>query len=1258
MSSRFTDAQLMAIRTRDRNLLVSAGAGAGKTSTLIERLYEILVTPDECPIDQLLVVTFTRAAAQEMRTRLQKRLTEAMVASPQGSSEREWLQSQLLAVPRAQLSTIHSFCLRVLSEHAEKVPLSPSFQLISEGERILWQQEFLRAKLDDLMATDSEETEAVKTLLRHSKATNAVNLLLGWIVDFHAFIESLPDPEGWIDRWTAEGAWDPSDPHVSALWQGRIRSAVARIHSSLEALRPLAKAATSPGLVVAGQEIIALADELARRLIDEAPLDPGAICALLSFGRLSSAKSAGGLTESDEALKKGRADLMKEMSKARETLTALARFSTMQEEGETRRVLRVFTRRLGLQWYRELFDLQVTECRLTFSHLERLTHVLLVGPNGAPTAVADQYRGMFQHVFVDEFQDVNELQESILRAIARPAVGSRGGNFFAVGDVKQSIYEFRQAEPTLFLGLFDRSVNCDPDNSSPMDSRILLQHNFRSDAELLGLFNRLFERLMVKRSLGIDYAAEHRLLAGRTADGMPHRSPEFSLTIIPPERELPFEWMDHVSLEAALVAQKVLEIGPPWRDICILVRTAKGRVSDLHEALSQAGIPVYTSSRSGFLTAVEVVEFQAILRAIENPWLDVDLLGTLRGPAFRWSDSELLDLRAYNREQLFFQNLLSISADESHPLCDKSGVVLESLSRWQSMANHQPMQEFFARLYEELNLLDVALVRPGGEQRRRNLEALLDRAAEFDGFQRKGLARFLQFLDQLIDEGRDLATPAVIPEGADMVQIMTIHASKGMEFPIVLIPFAGARFNAVGRRRPVLWDRHVGIATRIGADTTEEDMTNLPMVLLGSERKRRETCEELRLLYVALTRAERAVHVIGSVESAGVDRMLEQPELHLPPDMIVEARSFAEWVLPWVASETGESAEGQHLEYLKLDRPDPQGLSSLIVENQALADFLRAGTLAPGVTSRRERAAWIARALQGEGGHAAPRDRETGLEPTSGFADALTRVRELAAQTPAPLLRAKLSVTEAKRTWEASRDLETPAFQAPRRSNADRMAWIPERLRTSRSAPASGGSKLGLLMHRFLANMQMHGHGKVLRLKGEVNRQVGDGLLTEAEAASIRLDDLAWFFGTPVGVALLQQQGRLYRERAFSAAVDGASLHAAAAGRTMILQGVLDVLYRGPNGWIVVDYKTDRVDSEERLARLREAYSVQMRLYALLVETTLGEPVDVAHLVFLQAREVVTIRPDAIAIQWEEVLAAGAVIFAEAEDSAPAIRWI
>jgi ATP-dependent helicase/nuclease subunit A len=635
----------------------------------------------------------------------------------------------------------------------------------------------------------------------------------------------------------------------------------------------------------------------------------------------------------------------------------------------------------------------------------------------------------------------------------------------------------------------------------------------------------------------------------------------------------------------------------------------------------------------------------------------------LRGPAFRWSEDELLQLRLVDRQAYFYSNLLAAAIDIESPLRSRASEVIAALKRWQDWSAHLNMEELFVQLFDELDLLEIAAVRPGGDQRRRNLEALLDRAREFDGFLRKGLSRFLRYLDDLIEEGRDFAAPSAIPENADVVRIMTIHASKGMEFPIVILPWIGARFNDSGRRRAILWDRGCGISSRLTELDDEEDNSDADLLheLIQQERARKETCEELRLLYVALTRARESVHLIGSFKQRHFEALVEQGAAgEKAAEVILSGRCYGDWVLPWAVELAGQAPQaGSTISF------GPATLRCVAESElrEGLAWARRVGQELERLRSVQAvtRTDWEALIASTDALDPSAKTPDAPMDPAlvAEFAKAAERIAELQRQPPNPLLRAKISVTEAKRAYEAHRDESTPAY-AIRESAAGGGVpeWVPPGFGGKPALVLDSGPQLGTITHRFLANLDLAPMGKSIRLKEEVARQVTEGLLSPEEAAVLRLPDVAAFFGTAAGSELLQQMGRVHRERAFTAKVEGGRLHPLAVGRPVILQGILDVLYRRTDGWVILDYKTDFIRSPEHLAELRRAYSIQMVLYKLLVETTLEEPVVAGRLAFLRERQVVDVDWNGISVPWEEILQASAVLFPEASSIDPAIKWL
>jgi ATP-dependent helicase/nuclease subunit A len=877
--------------------------------------------------------------------------------------------------------------------------------------------------------------------------------------------------------------------------------------------------------------------------------------------------------------------------------------------------IRVFIEEVAVKWHRELFEQHVEKRRLTFSHLERLAMQLLHASDGGPSEIAQYYRSRFRHILVDEFQDTNQLQESIIRALCRPCDDAAGGNLFVVGDVKQSIYEFRQAEPDIFLGIYKNSGAYDVANHT--DTRLDLAENFRSDPALLDEFNRIFAWLLQEGTVGVDYSAGHAFKPGRTESRAPHRTPRFQIDLLP--RQTGDDGEEPATIEARHVARLVKQLGPPWKDICILLRSTVGSAGELVEAFNEVGVPVFCDSKLGFLTAVEVIEFQTLLRAVYNPYEDVALLGALRGPAGEWNEEELLALRHLDRRAAFYAILSNVAENVEHELSEKANRFLEQLRLWQEESTRLPMAEFFARLFDSLDLLERASVRPGGDQRRLNLLHMLEQAREFDSFLRKGLGEFLTFLADMIANDEDFAPPSPLPSDADVVRIMSIHKSKGMQFPVVILPFTGKKFNDANLGQSFLFDRELGVATRLR--DVESDLESLPPIyeIIRAHRKRKERAEELRLLYVALTRAQESVFVVGSVKEPAetIEHLCARGTLP-PAGEILEAANPAEWIM-------NHAAHRFQIPIMEPEYDVYDGIAVLRVKP------------APAVVE--PEAVNLEKA------------REVEPELIADLGEARKRIIALSQSAPPSKVRAKVSVSELKRAYDTLRDAETPPMPAPLfPGEVDRAAqWLPPQFRPD-ATPT--GANRGTATHRFLANCALVELSRGDRtLSQESKRLVDSHMLTQEEASLINLHNIAWFLNGPLGKRVQLQATRLHRERPFSVRVDGGEFGQQDLQEPTILQGVVDLFFREEAGWILVDYKTDFCgENGERIDYLVEGYTPQLQLYRLLVERTLREPVAETWLVFLGGRQLRQVPPaenPAEAIR--SLIEAGAVLFPQPE---------
>ncbi|MCC5878050.1 MAG: UvrD-helicase domain-containing protein [Candidatus Sumerlaeia bacterium] len=1206
---KFTPSQQAAIDITGRNLVVSAGAGSGKTATLIERIYRLVTDPGEPRrIDQLLVVTFTRAAAGEMKERLVARFREALADDGLSGDMRTHIEEQLYNLPSASISTIHSFCLDLISSFPNLAGLAPGFELMAVEEARLLRRDFLVDKIAESLNEDNETARCLRRILDVRDPLSGMDTLVKQLSKIHEFLDALVDHEGLLAR--QEQLADPANPATNRLLSDYLEAMLQQVRGRIAPLLAFDPGSLNEKFREQLEHLRALDGQLAGPIpVERIP----SLLELLSLPALSRKK----MEESDADLqfKEIRTEVMGVLRDIRKELAVL-----VPEELPTLLQLSSdlsleLLRGPGIAWNREHFELHMSMRKLTFSHLEKISHRLL---HDIPESerIRAWYRERFTDVLVDEFQDVNELQDAIIRAISRDGGDGLGGNRFFVGDVKQSIYQFRQADPTLFLRLLDDAFPHGGDDLLPLDTRIDLVENFRSSPRLLGEMNQLFERILLRETAGVDYRDGHAFIPGRK-DIHPEREPSFSLHLV--DKKVSGDWEDEQDTlaEAALVANRISELGPPWRDHTILLRSTRGTAPALIEALATQGIPVYCEARIGFLAAVEVIEFQSILRAISNPFHDMSFLGMLRGPAFRWSDDDLLALRMISRELLYIQLVEAAAGDGDHPLSERSRQVLETLARWQEWATRQSMADFFAQLMDDIDLLDAASTRPGGDQRRLNLEFLLERGRQFDRFSRKGLDEFLRFLDDLIENGEDFAPPSPLSDDADVVRIMTIHASKGMQFPLVYIPFLGKRFNEEDLRSPFLHDREIGLASSVTDIQMPEETTPLLHRLFRNHLRKKLIAEELRLLYVALTRAREGVMVTGT--TGGLEKLNAQPRSGMiSPARIHSAGNALDWLV----------AHGA------LRFPD--------------ADFMRSGTIAAdGIASlvvhRGEQLASLQPDFLGDGTNEDQPPLST--EFLTKFHAAATRIDALHALGTPDALRAKVSVTELKRTYDASRDLETPPYHAALdEEGTERELELPPILRGEKRAT---GAQRGQAVHRFLANCDLLAIGRgERRLTEERDRLVAEEVLTTEEARLVSLPGIQWFFNSKLGKEVLGHGAEVERERSFIVRIDAREIDQARDGEDIvILQGVADLLYRTSAGWVLIDFKTDYCgEAGEKVAALAKGYTPQLWLYRLAIERALGGTIAASWLVFLHGRENWLVEEaENQEAAWQEIVRAGAI---------------
>lgn len=1342
---RWTPEQEQAIAARGTDVLVAAAAGSGKTAVLVERIIRRLVDErDPLDVDELLVVTFTEAAATEMRDRIGAALQEALARDP----ENERLQRQLALLGRAAISTLHSFCLSLVRQYFYRLGLDPAVTVMGEHEALLLRHEVL----DELFARrfDEEEDGPFHALVDRYGGGRDDEGLRKLVLAIYDHMQALPWPEEWLAESLARFDVPPGAAIEDLPWwpplQRRIRLELELAADALAAARQLAG---RPGGPAAYADVLAAEEQAIRAAAAGAQTasyqELARAVEAIAFERLPGTKRG----EVDEELKKAVSKLRDQAKKAVRTVQDRWFCRTADQWLDDLRAVAPHLRTLGevVREFGEAFrEAKAAQSAIDFNDLERFALQLLRDPASTPgrlvpSDVARDLRLRYREILVDEYQDINGVQDAILTLVARG--GEEGPpNRFMVGDVKQSIYRFRHADPGLFLAKYAAYRPwCGAPDPGGAGARIVLGANFRSREGVVDAVNFIFRQIMTAEAGELDYdkdaelvyragypplpggesgeAAEppvelHLLDGEALAGGEEEDAPAGDGEAFPagagadddgtsgdPAAAAAAELADLTAMEreARFIASRIRAMvdgtdgEPPvqvwdrklktyrplrYRDIVILLRATTGRVNTVIEVLSQAGIPAYGQMATGYFQATEVQVFLSLLQILDNPRQDIPLAAVLHSPIVGLSAADLARIRLAAPRGSFYDALVAAAAPEWPPaaapasapgsaaelepaaetsvaggewreaaataeatLADPgaagqtaSGLervlagFLAALDRWRTLARRRPLSQVVWQIFQETGYLHYVSGMPGGAQRQANLLALYERAREFDQFARQGLFRFLRFIERLQAEKADMGTAPALGEGEDVVRIMSIHKSKGLEFPVVFVAGLGSRFSDQDLRGDLLLERGLGFGPQVVDPDTRLKYPTLAYHAVREATRLANLAEELRVLYVALTRARERLVLVGSVDSlrarcARWARGTAAPGWPLPESLLLSAEGYLDWIGPAVMRHAG----GEPLRDLAGDaagtgaaglNPEVAGDASrwavTIWDQGSLQQLLQpAGEEAPPALD------WA------RIGAAEPLDRP--LDEALG--DAL-RGRFGWRYPFEPVVRrfGKLSVTELKGYFDP--DAEAPGEQlvpqdeggapagqeAPATGFTSRPRFLQEDRRTL--SPAERGTVAHLVMQHLDLSRPLDAEG----VRQQVAEMEARDLLTRQQADVVDVEAIADFFASPLGRRILQAPGRISRELAFTLAVPAREVYndlppEVAADDVVIVQGMIDLLLAEEDGYVLVDYKTDRRDPEQAARR----YVTQIRFYRQAVEEILGRPVKEAYLHFLASRQ-------------------------------------
>ncbi len=1238
MDTKWTREQLQAINERGCNLLVAAAAGAGKTAVLVERIItRIADSRDPVDIDRLLVVTFTNAAAAEMRERIGDAIEKALERHP-GSRQ---LQRQLTLLNRASITTIHSFCLEVIRNNFHCIDIDPNFRIGDETETALLKNEVLEELFEDKYEEEELHPDFVR-LVECYGGSRDDSMLQDMVLTLYNFVQSHPWPRKWLEEnveaFNGQDDLDFGTTKWGKVLMSGIRMEITGLLDAMKRAVDLIKGTRGleAYLECFSNDIRQMEELLAGcdRRWDQLYNAFGA----LEFGRLP--RCGRDVDKNVQGQVKDIRDGMK--TELRRIRDKVVRWPSSEITKDLRSLYPMvkYLAELVLEFDRRYTARKKEKSMLDFNDLEHYCLEILTDENDrgeiVPSRTALDYRERFEEILVDEYQDSNLVQEVIINIISRK--DSQNPNVFVVGDVKQSIYRFRQARPELFLEKYDSYSG----DEGSRNRKIQLYKNFRSREEIIHAVNFIFSQIM-SRSIGeLDYTRDEALNHGAVfqpledGNGTAGGPPELHIIVMDdhlPLDETREEGEDEgilsdttgegeeepgtIQSEAAVVAGRIRELltsrdsgrafrvfdrkingyrKVEYRDIVVLLRTTKNWAEIFMEEFGLQGIPAYADTGTGYFQTIEVQVMMALLQVIDNPLQDIPMLAVLRSPIASFSPEELIDIRLCSREVSFYEAMEIFALQGEGTAREKTCRFLERLRGWRNKARHMSTDELIWYLYWDTGYYSYAGAMPGGVQRQANLRILFERARQYEKTSFRGLFNFINFVNKLKDSSRDMGSAKVLGENENVVRIMSIHKSKGLEFPVVIVAGCGKRINFQDMSRSILLHQDLGFGPEYVDHRRRISYSTVPKQALKYRIKLETLSEEMRILYVAFTRAREKLIITGSVKDLGktVDKWIRgshSPSVKLPEFHMMSARSYLDWIGPALMRhrDSGELRAAADCAG-EPERDFPEEKSSWLLRLWSREEVLNRRNTA---LQQDETVPEIAEIYEHSWGPGTYREE---IEK---------RLNWIYPYRMSARLPVKVSVTELKRRM----DMEFSEEYMPGRIFATPLVKKPLFMEGIRGLDAA---ERGTILHFVMQHLDLERVSGIPEIKAQVEKMVDRELLTGQEAGEVDIKRIDRFFRSPLGIRMLKA-GMVKREIPFNLELKSTEIYGDLPGdiyddETILLQGVIDCYFEEQDGIVLVDYKTDHLPGEGS-GVIRDKYRTQIEHYTRALEKITGKRV-------------------------------------------------
>ena len=1270
----------------NQTLLVAAAAGSGKTAVLVERIITRLKDMDNpLSVQELMVVTFTKAAAQEMSARIGLALAKAMESTDDAAMQ-ERLERQLNLLPSAHISTLHSFCQWVIRSYFYKLDINPTARIGNEAEMALLQQEVLA----DLLTKSYEEgLYNIYELADFFSDDKSDAGLTAKIMSLYNYAMSLANPDGWLRKalepYKEAMTANPSDTLWGQyMWDQHV-AVIDRIRERLERMEQILLDPVGPHKWqnIYDNQLAALGMLSGAETWD----DMGEACKHTdTFIKDRFNKLGEEVDPSLQAEFKSLGSQNKDDLKAMQAAVFTVPEATLQEQFKAQYPIIKGLVELTIAFHKAYRDMKQEQGIMDFSDLEHLCLALLVEPgtedDPQPSDVAKELQDTFKEIMVDEYQDTNGVQETIINLI------SRVDNRFYVGDVKQAIYSFRMADSSLFMEKYNTYGGTDA-----VERRIDLAKNFRSHENILAATNFLFYQIMTEEAAELNYTEAESLIPGRIVEDAPEDwiGGDVELQLLDVSKDTlsasesdEDEGGDPENNERELdfIIQKIKEIhgakkkvqNPDgtfrqieWRDFAILRRSLAGWGTRAVEAMRQAGIPAVVNERDGYFEAQEIQLLLALLSIIDNPEQDLPMAAVLHSGLVGLDANELGALRLSGKGSLW--SLMPAYAEEAQD--ERLLAFIGHMERWRTLSRRHGVTDLLWDIYESQDYVNYVGAMPNGLVRRANVLALYDRAKGYEASGFRGLFRFLRFVESLRDSNQDMPLANVVSEADNVVRLMTIHKSKGLEFPVVFLSGVQKGFNMIDLRSELLIDKNAGLGLKGYFPDIRVSFPTMPWFYVKDVKEAALKAEEQRILYVALTRARDKLFLTGFVKgfknSAGklsslgelINNVAAVEGQQLPTDIITQANTYLEWlIMGFTRHLDGGNPLRVAIEYegpTYFDLPDKKCRIKVEIHDGSLYGDLDYKADIDETTINK------VRELQAVNSVELPQEIIDRFNYTYPYSDATRRT-------------AKISVSELKRRFQ-ERELEagtidtlnepivtvdTGAKRAvsdailgqaikldPKSSvnveakninaaglpiteasdvtvSSDELANSvfgrkPQALQSEEDVLT--GAQWGTLMHEAMQWLPLAKYTQASLTK-ELDALVMKGTFTEEERNLLSDTSLYKFFSSDLGKRLVNAK-RIERELPFSMLFEGKRVYDTLEdGENLFLQGIIDTAFEEDGEWVLVDYKTDRVKSGEDLIK---RYKIQMDLYKEALQRLTGMPVKACYIYSFRLHDAIII---------------------------------